>query len=57
MASAVALQGTQSANKNFHGRMAMDIVFHRKKQNSTRAKGMGVVSILAKVKKMQKEGN
>jgi hypothetical protein len=31
--------------------MAMDIVFQRKKnQNSNRAKGVGVVSVLAKVK-------
>jgi hypothetical protein len=30
--------------------MAMDIVFLRKKQNSNRAKGVGVVSILTKVK-------
>jgi hypothetical protein len=34
--------------------VTIDIVFHReKKQNSTRAKGVGVLSILGKVK-MQK---
>jgi hypothetical protein len=30
--------------------MAMDIVFQRKKQNCNRAKAVGVLSVLAKVK-------
>jgi hypothetical protein len=47
IASAVIL----SANKNFHGKMAMDIFFQRKKkQNSNRTKVVGVLSVLAKVK-------
>jgi hypothetical protein len=39
--------------KIFIGKVAMDIVFQRKKQNSNRVKGVEVLSILAKVK-MQK---
>jgi hypothetical protein len=31
MASAVTLQGTKFAIKNWHGKVAMDIVFQRKK--------------------------
>jgi hypothetical protein len=50
MASAVTLQGTQFANKNFHGKVAMDIVFQRKEQNSNRVTGVEVLSILTKVK-------
>jgi hypothetical protein len=34
----------------------MDIVFQKKKQNSNRVKGVGVLSILAKVKN-SKEGS
>jgi hypothetical protein len=34
--------------------VAMDIVFHRKKQNSNRIKGGGVLSILTKVKNAKK---
>jgi hypothetical protein len=32
----------------------MDIVFQKKKQNSNRAKGVGVVSVLKKVKDAKK---
>jgi hypothetical protein len=35
----------------------MDIVFQGKKQISNRAKGVGVLSILAKVKKKCKKGS
>jgi hypothetical protein len=34
MASAVTLQETQFANKNFHGKVAMDIVFQRIKNRT-----------------------
>jgi hypothetical protein len=47
MGSAVILQGTEAGNKNVHGKMAMDIVFQTKKQNSNRAKVVGVLSVLA----------
>jgi hypothetical protein len=50
MASTVTLPGTESANKNFHEKVSMDIVFQRKKQNSNRVRGLGDLSILAKVK-------
>jgi hypothetical protein len=34
MAPTVTLQGTQFANKNFHEKVAMDIVFQRKKNRT-----------------------
>jgi hypothetical protein len=54
MASAVTLQETSFDNKNLHGKVAMDIVFQRKKQNSNRAEVVEVLSILTKVKNAKK---
>jgi hypothetical protein len=43
--------------KIFMGRWPWILSFKRKKQSSNRVKGVGVLSFLAKVKKMLKKGN